>query len=240
MARLRIVLVEPQEAGNVGAAARAMLNFGFDDLRIAGEMPAEKRPALWWSSGAESLVEGAVIVPSLLEAIADAKITVATTSARGRDTGPVLDPAGVAALAATLGEDGVLAIVFGREDRGLTTGELALCQRRATIPTSPRLPTMNLAQSVAVFCLALASAEGPAPAGEERPLAPAAMVERLHERARALLLDAGYLDAAAPDHIYRELRELAGRSGLTEREVTLLLGAIRQLEWKIGSSGGRQ
>ena len=84
--RLRIVLVEPREAGNVGAAARAMKNFGFDDLWIAGDHPPLEPLAGWWASGAEDVVQRAHFVPALHAALADATMTVATTSSRGRTT----------------------------------------------------------------------------------------------------------------------------------------------------------
>lgn len=228
--RLRIVLVEPREAGNVGAVARAMKNFGFDDLVIVGEHPPLSPLAGWWASGADDLVDGARFTATLQEAIGDAKLTVATTSARGRTTPLDLTPQSVADLAATLHGDDVLALVFGREDSGLTREEVVLCQRTAVVPTSERFPTMNLAQTVCVFCYELSSTERSA-APRERP--PAELVERMHERARSLLLEAGFLQENNPDRIYDDLRAIAGRADLDDREVTILLGMIRQLEWKL-------
>src|SRR6476659_9033472 len=80
---VRIVLVEPHEAGNVGAAARAMKNFGFTDLWIAGNHPELHPLAGWWASGADDVVANAQLVPSLYYAIRETHVTVATTSARG-------------------------------------------------------------------------------------------------------------------------------------------------------------
>src|SRR5262249_35372749 len=153
--------------------------------------------------------------------------TVATTSARGRTTPVDLTPAGVAALYA---ESQTLALVFGREDSGLTREELVQCQRTAGIPTHPAFPTMNLAQSVGGFCYELSSIERhTAP----RELAPAALMERLHERAEALLLEVGFLQANNPDRIYDDLRAIAARADLDVREATILLGIISQLEWAL-------
>ena len=83
---LRIVLVEPREAGNVGAAARVMKNFGHRDLWIVGEHPELHPLADWWASGADDVVESARFADSLHHAVKDAKLTVATTSSRGRTT----------------------------------------------------------------------------------------------------------------------------------------------------------
>lgn len=227
---LRIVLVEPQEAGNVGAAARVMKNFGFDDLRIAGRHPQLLPVAGWWASGADDLLERATLVPTLADAIADAHLTVATTSARGRTTPADFTPVEVAELFASLSEDQHLALVFGREDHGLTRDELMSCQRTAVIPTNAAFPTMNLAQSVGVFCYELSQI---APARTARELAPAALIERLHERAESLLVQIGFLHPENPDRIYDDLRAIAGRADLDAREATILLGMLRQLEWKM-------
>ena len=88
---IRIVLVEPREAGNVGAAARVMKNFGFEDLWIAGQHPPLHPLAGWWASGADDVVERAHFVPTLFDALRGAHATVATTSLRGRATDADLD-----------------------------------------------------------------------------------------------------------------------------------------------------
>jgi tRNA/rRNA methyltransferase len=230
--RLRIVLVEPREAGNVGAAARAMKNFGFGELWVVGEHPQLHPVSGWWASGADDVIEQIRFAATLLDAIGDAQMTVATTSMRGR-TAPVdFTPRELARACEALGEEQLVALVFGREDRGLTSEEVALCQRTAAIPTNPDFPTMNLAQSVNLFCYELSSIE---PSRAPRVLAGAALVERMHERVQALLADAGFLHTNNPSRIYDELRAMAGRADLDEREVTILLGIVRQLEWKLGA-----
>jgi TrmH family RNA methyltransferase len=233
MPRLRIVLVEPQEAGNVGAAARAMLNFGFDDLCIVGAHPPLLPVAGWWASGADELLERARFVDTLQEAIGDAQLTVATTSMRGRTSPVSFTSRTLAERFASLAGEQTLALVFGREDHGLTREELMLCQHTAAIPTNDRFPTMNLAQSVSVFCYEL-SQIAPAPVARELP--DAAAIERVHQRARELLLEVGFLHDDNPDRIYDDLRNLVARAGLDAREATIVLGIIRQIEWKIRST----
>jgi len=227
---LRIVLVEPQEAGNVGAVARAMKNFGFDDLWVVGEHPPLQPVAGWWASGADDLVERIKFGPTLQEAVADAHLTIATTSSRGRNAPTDLTPQQVAAEYRSLGREQTLALVFGREDSGLTHEELMLAQRTASIPANSEYPTMNLAQAACVFCWELSDI---APAAAPRDLPSADLLERLHERAAALLLEVGFLQENNPDRIYDDLRALAGRAGLDAREVTILLGIVRQIEWRL-------
>jgi len=230
VANLRIVLVEPQSAGNVGAAARVMKNFGFHELWIVGEHPPLEPLAGWWASGADDVLTRAHFAPTLHAAIAEAQMAVATTSARGRTTPLHFDPQQLAHAFGELGEEDILALVFGREDSGLTREEITLCQRTAGIPTDDAFPTMNLAQAVGIFCYQL-SRIVLVPSQRERPTA--ALMERLHERVESLLLEAGFLHENNPDRIYDDIRSIVARADLDMREATILLGVIHQMEWKI-------
>lgn len=232
MARLRIVLVEPREAGNVGAAARVMKNFGFDELWIVGEHPQLLPVSGWWASGADDVLATARFAPALLDAVADAHLTVATTSSRGRTTPATFAPRTLGERFASLTDQQTLALVFGREDSGLTRDELVLCQHTAVIPTNAAFPTMNLAQSICVFCYELSSIESRG--GEARELPTADLVERMHERAQALLFGVGFLHENNPDRIYDDLRAIAARADLDERETKIVLGMIRQIQWALG------
>ncbi len=227
---LRIVLVEPREAGNVGAVARAMKNFGFDDLWIVGEHPELLPVAGWWASGADDLLASARFAATLGEAIGAAHVTVATTSMRGRTTPVTFSPKSLAEKFASLADEQVLALVFGREDSGLTREELALCHHTAAIPANDRFPTMNLAQSACVFCYELSAI---APRAESRELPDASTLERMHQRARELLLEVGFLHENNPDRIYEDLRTIVARAELDAREATIVLGIIRQIEWAL-------
>ncbi|HEY6137067.1 MAG TPA: RNA methyltransferase [Thermoanaerobaculia bacterium] len=228
--RVRIVLVEPREAGNVGAAARAMKNFGFTDLWIAGA--GEERTddvSSWWAVGANDVVLSATRVATLDEALADCHLTVATTAVRERNVLEQLTPHEVAELAAeTLGDEHRLGLVFGRERWGLSGREIALCQRTASIPTWPEFPTMNLAQSVAIFCYELGRGLRAKP-GEKDP-APHQLIQHLHAHARALFNEVGYFGDKSPDRMCAELQALAARAKLSTREASLLLSLLRHIE----------
>ncbi|MDP9361245.1 MAG: hypothetical protein M3P29_07330, partial [Acidobacteriota bacterium] len=201
-------------------------------LWIVGEHPELHPLAGWWASGGEDVVAAAHFAPTLHHALADAHVTIATTSLRGRATASDMQPVDVAQLLATMDDSQTLALVFGRENSGLTSDELKHCQRTAVIPTDPSFPTMNLAQSVGVFCYELSTTSR---AAAPRELATAGMLERLHERAQAFLVEAGYLHGNNPDRIYDDLRLIASRADLDAREVTILLGILHQIEWKLAS-----
>src|ERR1051326_9636548 len=149
---VRIVLVEPREAGNVGAAARAMKNFGFTDLWIAGA--GEERTddvSAWWAVGANDVVQSATRVGTLDEALVNCHLTVATTAVRERNVLEQLTPHDVARLAEeTLGDEHRLALVFGRGRGGVSGREIAMCPRTASISTLAEVLKMTLAHSVAV------------------------------------------------------------------------------------------
>lgn len=228
--KVRIVLVEPQEAGNVGAAARAMKNFGFTDLWIV-----EKRPpriddvSAWWAVGAIDVVETATRVATLDEALADCHLTVATTAVRARQVYDQMLPHDVARLAEEmLGEEHRLAIVFGRETSGLSGREVRLCQRTATIPTWPGFPTMNLAMSVGIFCYELG--KGLRPAAAEADPVPHQLVSQLNRHARNVLDAIDFWGEKDPDRLCAELQVMTARAKLTTREASLLLALVRSLE----------
>jgi tRNA/rRNA methyltransferase len=228
--RVRVVLVEPHEAGNVGAAARAMRNFGFHDLAIVGSRPQVTRDAAeWWAKGGAEVVQSARHFETLKDALADVHLSIATTAVHGRHVFEQLAPRDVAQLAEeTLGDGHTLALVFGREEWGLSSAEIAMCQRTASVPTAPDSPTMNLALAVAVFCYELA--KGLRPRAKAPDPAPGDLIEHLNARTRQLLIDIGFFADKAPDRLCAELQALAGKRTLSTREASLLLSFVAHVE----------
>ncbi len=227
---VRVILVEPHEAGNVGAAARAMKNFGFSELAIVGSRPQITRDAAeWWAKGGSDVVQSARHFQTLQEALADVHLSVATTAVRGRHVFEQLTPFEVARLAENeLGDQHTLALVFGREESGLTGSEIAVCQRTASIPTSPDSPTMNLAQSVAIFCYELG--KGLRLQMKAIDPAPGDLIEALNSRTRQLLIDLRFFADKAPDKMCAELQALAAKRALSTREASLLLSFVAHVE----------
>jgi TrmH family RNA methyltransferase len=234
--KTRIILVEPHEAGNVGAAARAMKNFGFGDLWIAGTRQQRfDEVSEWWAKGANDVLQSARRVDTLAEALADVHLSVATTAVRARQVFERLTPHDVARLAEeTLGEEHTLAVVFGREESGLSGAEVAMCQRTASIPTSPDYATMNLAQSVAVFCYELSKGRIQ-PAVAERDPAPGELVQALNSRTRVLLERIDFFGEKSPARMCAELQSLAGRTRLSTREASMLLSFVAHVEKALAS-----
>jgi tRNA/rRNA methyltransferase len=229
------VLVRPARAANVGAAARALKNFGWSDLRVVGApdaLPggadhAEARALAW---NAADVLEGARSVASLEEAVADLHLTAAAT-ARVDHGGETLEPRAFGAEASALGGGARVGVVFGPETHGLSNEELDLCRVRLRIPSRGPQPSLNLAQSVVIVAYEAALAARAPEAGSPVEAATEGEMQRAAEAARRLLLRAGYLNPQAPEHLLGELRRLLARARPTGREVTLLLGLVAQLDW---------
>jgi tRNA/rRNA methyltransferase len=242
--KVRFVLHRPSSAENVGAAARAMKNFGLSRLAVvappawagtprsggpgtAGEdvLTRARRVA----RRASDLLDAAEIHADLRAAVAAATWVCGTTT-REVEGRPRLDPRTLAAEVAARSALGEVAIVFGEERRGLSDAELELCQAVCTIPTSNAYDSMNLAQAVAVVAYELrATSSVPALRAASEP-ARHATVEALWDRARALLGAAGFLNPQNPEHILADFRRLLARADPTQREVELLAGALKALE----------
>lgn len=232
------MLFQPQSAGNIGAAARAIKNMGFSDLRIVsrvasgGHSGENRRLAAVMAVHADDVLDAARTFPSLAAALADCAITVGTTCRTGpyREAAcPVREAA--AELAAESPANRV-AIVFGREDHGLTNRELKLCQRLIVIPTAPEYPSLNLAQAVIVAAYELRMAlAGAASSHESAELAPTAETHAMLERMEAALTAIGFLPEDNPDHVIFALRGIFGRAGLLPRDVEILNGIARQMRW---------
>ena len=147
-----VVLVEPQLGENIGAAARAMANFGLSQLRLVNPRqgwPNDK--ARMMATGAGRVLEAATLYPTLAAAIADCSIVLATTARAHDQAKPVIGPAEAAGLIApgiAAGEN--IAVLFGRERNGLENDEVGLADRILTLPVNPGFASLNLAQAVAL------------------------------------------------------------------------------------------
>lgn len=231
--RLRVVLVEPLYEGNVGSVARAMKNFGFHDLAMVNPCKIEDYGSAM-ASHARDVLQMSRCFSSLQEAVAGASLVVGTTGKRlEREQHhlrlhlrvPCLTPA---ELTAKLdGKEGTVALLLGREDCGLNSEELAICDMVVSIPTSDDYPVMNLSHAAAVLFYELSRAES---GGTE--LASRQSLNLLQERASSLLQDISYPEHKV-DFAELMLRRVFGRAELTEREARSLLGIIKRIRWRI-------
>ncbi|WP_303720937.1 RNA methyltransferase [Malonomonas rubra] len=230
---ISVVLVEPQGPRNIGSVCRAMLNFGLVDLRLVNPQTDHLlHEARQMAVKATTVLEAAKIFTSLEEAIADCALSIGTTRRFGRYREDMLHPDEAASLLLPLTDEAKVAVVFGREDKGLHTAELDLCQRFVTIPTSDKLPSMNLAQAVALCLYEISKVRGEmaGAAHGRKQLAANDNLERMYQHMRESLTKVGFLDPQNPDHILRAFRRILGRAELNEREVRIMRGLFSQID----------
>jgi len=231
---ITVVLVAPQGGLNIGSVARCMANFGFADLRlVAPEVNPLGDDARRMAVKAVNLLETARIYPDLGSALSDCHLALGTTRRFGKYREDFLHPEEIAPFVAPHLEVGRVALVFGREDKGLTTEELDLCHRFVTIPTRDDVPSMNLAQAVCLCLYETASGLRPAMEGSHgrKRLATGATLDGLYDHMRRSLLDIDYLDPQNPEHILHAFRRIFGRALLNDREVRILRGLFSRIDW---------
>ena len=228
---LRIVLVRPKGSGNIGSVARAMKNFGVRDLVIVGGGRTESFLARAMAAHARDVLKSARRFVTLREAVADCGLVVGTTCRGGLYREHSLRLREIAPAIAAAGQKAKCALVFGPEDHGLSNDDLKQCQRLITIPTDPEYPSLNLAQAATVCLYEIFIASLETAAGEVIERAPAEDVERLFDKMKTSLLEIGYLDPQNPEHILFAFRRIFGRGGLEEKDVRILIGLFRQIDW---------
>jgi tRNA/rRNA methyltransferase len=231
--RVSIVLVGTQSPGNIGMVCRAMKNMGLADLRLVNPCQVDHLDAVKFAVSARDLLERARIFTSLEEAIADCEFSVATTRRHGKYRNEICSPGQIVEKFSACAPASRMALVFGREDSGLTTDEVALCRWQATIETADEFGSLNLSQAVLIFSYELLKGSGSAAvlATTARELAGSASLEPLYAQMERTFLKIGYLNPQNPEHMMRTLRRIFSRAELDEREVSSLRGLLSQIDW---------
>ncbi|MGI9071493.1 MAG: RNA methyltransferase [Bryobacteraceae bacterium] len=231
---LRIVLVSPRNPLNIGAAARAMSNFGFTDLRLVNPYDVafkEARSAV----RSRHILERAEIFDSVAPAIADCTLVVGTTALGNRDLHVPLNRLEAAgALISTQLRSSPVALLFGSEKFGLSNEDMSYCHWLLRIPTREEHGSMNLGQAVAI-CLYELRRE--ASAVEKRFDAPQPVTGDDLERMTVLLLEllerSGYVNERTSKSTELKVRRLVRRLGLPGPDAETWLGMLRQILWKM-------
>ncbi|OFV99620.1 MAG: hypothetical protein A3H28_14450 [Acidobacteria bacterium RIFCSPLOWO2_02_FULL_61_28] len=225
----RIVLVRPRNPLNIAAAARAMRNFGWEDLAVVAAYEPVGQDARA-APGAEELLRNARVVPRLLDAIEDCTLVLGTSSlTRRQPAQPVFSLSQLGSLVKKRKAATRLAILFGSEKTGLTNKDLSYCHAVLRIPTEVNCPTMNLGQAVAVCCYELQRAGKPERVSLKKLAPPATVGEVTRLIAEIETMLAEKTERARSVH----LRQMLLRWPLTSQDVTLLLGVLRDLSWRL-------
>ncbi len=230
------VLIEPQEPGNIGSAARAIKNMGFENLELVNPIYFLTKEAKWMACQAYDIVKKATVYPSINEAIKDKNLIIGTTRRLGKKRGLIIPLRESIKRIISSAKKNRVAILFGREKNGLTNEEVDKCGFLITIPAAPSAPSLNLAQSVMLVAYEIGhknySVEVPKLVKQNE-------IDYLLKHIESTLKLLEYIPRGNRDlekKIMRNIKHLIRRGGVTDWEVRMLHGICSQIEKKIISS----
>ena len=230
---IRVVLVGTLYTGNIGSSCRALAHMGIRHLRLAA-------PNLQngWNEGERLAVHATDILnareefATFEEAVADCVAVVGTTAREGLYRQHVKAPRDCAADVLSLAETGPVALVFGREDKGLLNEEGAQCTHLVRIPVDEGYTSINLSQAVLITCYELFTATGRyRPPQEKAPPAPQAQKMQLMKNWSQMLQEIGFMKPEQADQFMQGFHRVFSRGVFTKDDAALMLGVARQAIW---------
>jgi tRNA/rRNA methyltransferase len=231
---ISIVLYKPKYAGNIGSVARAAKNMGIRDIMVVGRAGHDREEMQQRSTHlAADVLDHIQYCERLDEALGGFRYIVGTTARLGKARGPFFSPRAVAQDIADISQKNRVALLFGPEDTGLANEELRLCQTVVTIPTSQDFTSLNLSHAVMILCYEIFIASSPSmKITEVTPkLARSQELEGMYGQIKTLLADIEFLNPENPDYWMMHLRRFFTRASLLSREVKIIRGICRQLQW---------
>ncbi|HEC13812.1 MAG TPA: RNA methyltransferase [Acidiferrobacteraceae bacterium] len=236
--RIRIVLVDTTHPGNIGGAARAMKNMGLSQLCLVSPQGFPSAEATVRASGANAVLEEAVVCQSLDEAIAGYGLVIGTSARRRSIEWPALNPRECAHTLLEHAAHSPVALLFGQERAGLTNDAVDQCRYLVTIPTQDEFASLNLAAAVQIMAyeILLASTDAPAPVAESFPtgastaLAPQQNRQGFYAHLERVLVELDFLDPEHPRKLMRKLTRMFNRADLSTEEVNILRGILTQVQ----------
>jgi tRNA/rRNA methyltransferase len=232
LARVRVVLVGTTHPGNIGAPARAMHTMGVSRLVLVAPRRFPDPEAVALATGAGEVLDRARVVGTLGQALEGCAFAIGLSARPRAFAGRVLPVREAATLAVgkAVGDD--VALVFGTEMSGLSNDDLAHCAAIATIPSSARYASLNLAAAVQVACyeLRVASDGGAVWPAPRFPTATHDAIESLFAHAERTLVAMRFLNPAMPRRLMTRLRRLFTRAGLEKEEVDILRGILARID----------
>ena len=227
---ITIVLVRPQQPGNIGVAARAIANHGIGRLAMVCPDGFDPERARWMAPKAHHIINEAHYCESVSEAVAHSAQVIATTARPRTQEWTVRSPDETARFIAA--DPVPTAILFGPEDNGLSNDDLALAESILTFPTT-HISSLNLGQAVTATCAALRMAQSDVHAEAGSPASKVSVDKReeLVQRTLSALQASGYLDGRSRRLVTNTLVRLAARAEMSDEEANNLMGMIKQVNW---------
>ncbi|MCD6039173.1 MAG: trmJ [Gammaproteobacteria bacterium] len=232
---IRIVLVNTSHPGNIGAAARAMKTMGLEALYLVSPQLFPHPKATEMATGASDVLENAIRVETLAEAIADCHLIVGTSARSRTIPWPMLSPREFAEKAIQEAGTAKVAVIFGREQSGLTNEELHCCHFHLQIPCNPTYTSLNIAAAVQVIAYELRMAsleEGKTQAEWDYPFATAAEAQGFYEHLERMLIAVDFLNPKVPRQLMTRLKRLFHRARPDTMEINILRGILGAIDKK--------
>lgn len=234
---IRIVLVNTSHSGNIGSAARAMKTMGLSNLYLVDPACEIDSHASALAAGATDVLGKTVVVDTLADAIADCGLTIGT-SARSRTLSwPMVEPRECGEKLVAEAEHGPVALVFGRENSGLTNEELQQCNYHVCIPANPEYSSLNLAMAVQTLCyetrMAYLNKQPKVQEEDEVTYPNAKQTELFYEHLEQTLNDTGFIIKQHPGMVMTKLRRLFNRARPEEAEMNILRGILTSINKSI-------
>ncbi|MBT8147501.1 MAG: RNA methyltransferase, partial [Gammaproteobacteria bacterium] len=240
---IRVVLVNTSHPGNIGASARAMKNMGLSRLTLVQPVDFPSVTAVGRAASALDILENATVHDTLQDAIADCGLVIGASARSRKIPWPVLLPEQCAEKVLQDCERNRVALVFGREDSGLTNEELQLCHFHVQIPAAGQYSSLNLAAAVLVICYelrrsAMRVAEDQFPSDEEYwdiKRATGDQVEQLYEHLEDVLVRLDFHDPDNPRQLMQRMRRMFNRIRLDSMEMNILRGILTHIEFHLNN-----
>ncbi|VAW80921.1 tRNA (cytidine(32)/uridine(32)-2'-O)-methyltransferase [hydrothermal vent metagenome] len=238
-----IILVETSHPGNIGATARAMKNMGLSNLVLVNPKDYPNVEATQRASGADDVLQRAIVKDTLREAVSNATLVVGASARFRRLAWPQWDAreAGINVIKHCRQQQGRVALVFGRENNGLSNEEMELCHYLVQIPTHVKYSSLNLSQAVQVVCYELRMACITSTETDSQtldsPLAEHEVVEQMFDHIHEVLTDIDFINKDHPVKLLRRIRRMFHKAELEEKEVQIVRGIFAAVENKIRKNG---
>ena len=236
---IKVVLVGTTHPGNIGAAARAIKTMGLSKLDLVCPKEFPSNEATYRSKAAKDILEKASIHETLFESVKGCEMVIGTSARNRKVPWPVLNPKNASKeINKAVKNNSKVAIVFGREDRGLTNEELGLCNLHIHIPTNEDYSSLNLAQAVQIvtYEIRMNFLESESLKNDQEwdvELASAEQTERLIEHMDELMKEVEFYDIENPRKLLMRVRRFFKRSGIDVMETNIFRGLFSTIQKKL-------
>ncbi len=237
---ISFILVGTTHPGNIGAAARAMKNMGIKQMSLVSPKSFPHKKAFFRAKAATDVLEKAVVYDSLSKAVSEIKLVIGTSARNRKVPWPIVSPREAAEEIVSFSKtsENKIAVIFGREDRGLTNEELGLCNLHVHIPSSDEYPSLNLSQAIQIIAyeirLKALSNQGKLKKQEwDVPLAKNAEIERLIDHFEELMQEVEFYKTDNPRQLLTRVRRFFKRSKLDHIEANIFRGVFAAIQKKL-------